>query len=83
MIMANVLKEIIELLVGGISGMAKGLASGINEYVTDLFLVSSETGGVTGLSTFGGMVAIFGGIALAVGITRRIFNWLISLGGKN
>lgn len=82
MIMANVLKEIIELLVGGISGMAKGLASGINEYVSDLFIATGE-GSAMGLSTFGGMVAIFGGIALAVGITRRIFNWLISLGGRN
>ncbi len=80
--MSNVLKEIIDLLVGGISGMATGLAQGINTYVSDLFIKTGE-GGAQSLSTFGGMVAIFGGIALAVGITRRIFSWLVSLGGRN
>lgn len=80
--MSNVLKQIVELLVGGITGMAQGLASGINQYVTDLFIETSTEGAQT-LSVFGGMVAIFGGIALAVGITRRIFSWLISLGGRN
>lgn len=80
--MTAILQEIIELLVGGISGMAKGLGTGINQYVSDLFIKTSEAGAQS-LSTFGGMVAIFGGIALAVGITRRLFNWLISLGGRN
>lgn len=80
--MAQLLNQIVELLVGGITGMATGLGRGINQYVTDLFIVTGE-GGVMSLSSFGGMVAIFGGIALAVGITRRIFNWLISLGGRH
>lgn len=80
--MAQLLNQIVELLVGGITGMATGLGRGINQYVSDLFIVTSE-GGVMSLSSFGGMVAIFGGIALAVGITRRIFNWLISLGGRH
>lgn len=80
--MAQLLNQIVELLVGGITGMATGLGRGINQYVADLFIVTSE-GGVMSLSSFGGMVAIFGGIALAVGITRRIFNWLISLGGRH
>lgn len=80
--MAQLLNQIVELLVGGITGMATGLGKGINQYVTDLFIVTAEGGGMS-LSSFGGMVAIFGGIALAVGITRRIFNWLISLGGRH
>lgn len=80
--MAQLLNQIVELLVGGITGMATGLGKGINQYVTDLFIVTAESGTMS-LSSFGGMVAIFGGIALAVGITRRIFNWLISLGGRN
>ncbi len=80
--MAQLLNQIVELLVGGITGMATGLGKGINQYVTDLFIVTAE-GGAMFLSSFGGMVAIFGGIALAVGITRRIFNWLISLGGRH
>lgn len=80
--MAQLLNQIVELLVGGITGMATGLGRGINQYVTDLFIVTTESGAMS-LSSFGGMVAIFGGIALAVGITRRIFNWLVSLGGRH
>lgn len=80
--MAQLLNQIIELLIGGITGMATGLGNGINEYVTKLFIVTGE-GGATSLSSFGAMVAIFGGIALAVGITRRVFNWLITLGGRH
>lgn len=80
--MAQLLNQIVELLVGGITGMATGLGKGINQYVTDLFILTAEDGAMS-LSSFGGMVAIFGGIALAVGITRRIFNWLISLGGRH
>ena len=78
--MVNVLKEFIQLLVGGIEEMASGIGSGVNAYVQDLFLAVSETGEVTGLSTFGAVVAIFGGIALAVTITTLIFNWVKSLG---
>lgn len=58
--MVNVMKEFIQLLVSGIGELAKGLGTGVNGYVQDLFLVTSETGEVTGLSTFGAVVAIFG-----------------------
>lgn len=78
--MGAVLTEFIELLVSGISALASGIGSGVNGYVQDLFLTVSETGEVTGLSTFGGIVAIFGGIALAVGLTTLIFNWIRSIG---
>ena len=78
--MTTILTEFIQLLVGGISELAKGIGSGVNGFVKDLFLVTGENGSITGLSTFGGVVAIFGGIALAVGITTLIFNWIRSIG---
>lgn len=78
--MANILQEFIELLVGGISNLASGIGSGVNGFVQDLFLTVGTDGAVTGLSTFGGVVAIFGGISLAVGITTLIFNWIRSIG---
>lgn len=78
--MANILTEFIQLLVGGISELATGIGSGVNGFVQDLFLTVSTDGAVTGLSTFGGVVAIFGGIALATGITKLIFNWIRSIG---
>lgn len=78
--MANILQEFIELLVGGISNLASGIGSGVNGFVQDLFLTVGTDGAVTGLSTFGGVVAIFGGISLAVGLTTLIFNWIRSIG---
>ena len=63
--MSSALTEFIGLLVGGISEMAQGIGSGLNQAVTDLFLATdSTTHAVTGLSTFGGVTAIFAGIAL-------------------
>lgn len=78
--MGDILSEFIQLLVGGISDLATGIGSGVNGFVKDLFLVVDSTGAISGLSTFGGIVAIFGGIALAVGITTLIFNWIRSIG---
>lgn len=78
--MSAVLTEFIGLLVGGITELASGIGSGVQQYVTDLFLTTGENGTITGLSTFGGVVAIFGGIALAVGLTTLIFNWVRSIG---
>lgn len=78
--MSNILTEFIELLVGGITKLATGIGQGVNGFVADLFLKTGENGAVTGLSTFGGVIAIFGGIGLAVGITTLIFNWIRSIG---
>lgn len=78
--MANILTEFIQLLVGGITELAAGIGNGVNGFVQDLFLTVGTDGTVTGLSTFGGVVAIFGGVALATGITKLIFNWIRSIG---
>lgn len=78
--MTEILTEFIDLLVGGITNLATGIGSGVNGFVQDLFLRVSDSGAVEGLSTFGGVVAIFGGIGLAVGITTLIFNWIRSIG---
>lgn len=78
--MATVLTEFINILVGGVTQMATGLAGGIVAMVKALFLEVSEQGAVTGLSIFGGVIAIFAGISLAVGITTRVYLWVTSLG---
>lgn len=80
--MGNVLSEFIEILVGGISSLASGIGSGVNGFVQDLFLTVGTDGAVTGLSTFGGVTAIFGGVGLAVGLTTLIFNWIRSIGNN-
>lgn len=79
--MSNVLTEFINLLVGGIVDLGKGIAEGVAEMAKALFLeTDATTHAVTGLSVFGGIVAIFAGIALAVGITTRVYTWVTSLG---
>ena len=78
--MTSVLEEMIELLTGGITGIATGIGTGVQSLVSNLFL--DTTGASPVLSTFGAVVCIFGGIALAVGLSRLIFNWIQSLGAR-
>lgn len=81
--MASVLQEFVNILVSGITDLASGIASGIVSMAKALFLevtVSEGVETVTGLSVFGGIVAIFAGLALAIGITTRVYTWVTSLG---
>lgn len=76
--MSGVLTEIVTLLTAGISGMASGIGQGLQSLVTNIFLDS--TGSSPALSTFGGVIVIFGAVALAIGLSRFIVNWLTSWG---
>ena len=80
--MGSLLTEIVTLLTGGIAQFGEGLASGIISFVEDIFVVVDSSGSTTTykLTTFGGLVIIFAGVALAVGITRLIMNYVTSLG---
>lgn len=79
--MSNVLTEIIGLLTDGITGIAEGIGGGLQNLVTEIFLTTGE-GGAQSLSIFGGVIVIFAGIALAVGLSRLVVNWVTSLGGS-
>lgn len=76
--MSALLQEIISLLVSGITQLASGIGSGLKELVTSIFLDTS--GNTTTLSTFGGVIVVFAGIALAIGLSRWVVNWLTSFG---
>lgn len=79
--MATVLQEFVEILVSGIVSLAEGIASGVVAMAKALFLnTNATTGAVEGLSIFGGIVAIFAGLALAITITTRVYTWVTSLG---
>lgn len=56
--MPAVLDEIVTILVGGLNSMASGIAGGLNSMAQALFVDTS--GSTTKLTTFGGIVAIFG-----------------------
>lgn len=78
--MSEVLKSFIQIFISGLTDFAKGIGAAINDTVASMFLVTNEAGTVTGLSTFGGVLAIFAGISLAVGITKLIFHFVKGLG---
>lgn len=80
-----ILAEIISLLVGGISGVAKGIGSGLSELAQSIFLATTGAGetATTGLSVFGTLIIIFAGISLAIGLSRWVLNFVTSLGARN
>ena len=74
--MISILQEIISILTAGISGIASGIGSGLTELATNIFLVEAGNS----LSVFGGLIVVFAGIALAVGLCRWFMNFVTSLG---
>ena len=80
--MSGILTEIIELLTGGITGVATGIGQGFSTLAENIFLISSTDGAQT-LSVFGAIVVIFAGISLALGLIRWVLNFITSLGAKN
>lgn len=80
--MISVLQEIISILVGGITGIAEGIGSGLQTLAESIFLTTTEGGAMT-LSVFGGLIAVFAGISLAVGLSRWVVSWVSSLGARN
>lgn len=75
----TILTEIIQILVGGITGIATGIGQGLQTLVTNIFLTGGEN---TQLSTYGILTVCFAGIALAIGLSRAVIMWVGSLGGK-
>lgn len=77
--MIAILSEIIKILVAGITGVAQGIGSGLTTLAQSIFL-GSEAGT---LSVFGGLVVVFAGISLAIGLCRWVVDWITSLGARN
>lgn len=82
--MSGVLQEIVGILVGGLQSMASGIAQGLNTMATALFVTGEgTTASPYTLTVFGGITAVFAGIALAVGLTALVTKWIMSLGARN
>lgn len=80
--MSQLLQEIITLLTGGITQLATGVGAGLKSLVTSIFIEVGE-GGAQTLSTFGGIVVVFAGISLAIGLCRWVMSFVTSLGAFN
>ncbi|MBQ8429140.1 MAG: hypothetical protein IJX30_03480 [Clostridia bacterium] len=77
----TILTQIIEILVGGITGIAQGVGAGLSTLATSIFL--EGTGETQTLSVFGTLVIVFAGISLAMGLCRWVLNFITSLGARN
>lgn len=80
--MSGILSEIIELLTGGITGVAEGIGTGFSTLAQNIFL-NVATDGTSTLSVFGALVVIFAGVSLALGLIRWVLNFITSLGARN
>lgn len=81
----EIMQSIIEILVGGISGVASGVGEGLSTLAQSIFLQTTGEGAeaVTELSTFGVLIVVFAGISLAIGLCRWVVNFISSLGARN
>lgn len=77
----QILQAIIEILVGGIQGVATGIGEGLSTLAKSIFL-TGEAGAET-LSVFGVLIVSFAGISLAIGLCRWVVNFVTSLGARN
>lgn len=78
--MATVLTEFVAILIGAIKDLAMGIAEGVTAMAQALFLKTSEAGAVTGLSVFGGIIAIFAALGIATAVTTKVYVWVTTLG---
>ena len=81
----QIMQAVIEILVGGITEVAKGIGSGLSTLAQSVFLSTTGTGETaqTTLSTFGVLIIVFAGISLAIGLSRWVVNFVASLGARN
>lgn len=81
----EIMKAIIEILVGGISGVATGIGQGLSTLAQSVFLQTTGEGAsaTTSLSVFGVLVVVFAGISLAIGLSRWVVNFVASLGARD
>lgn len=75
------LTEAITLITGGIVGVAGAIGTGLSTLVQDLAITG--TGESATMSAFMSVVFVFGGISLALALSRWVVNLLASLGNRN
>lgn len=77
---AEIVTEIVEILVSGLTSLGTGIGSGVANFASALAFTG--TGDNQTLSVYFILVIVFAGVSLAIGLTTLIFNWLSSLGNR-
>lgn len=78
----DILTQIVNILTGGLVSFGQGLGSGIQAIVQALFIQVDSGTGAQSLTLFGTLIVVFAAVSLAVGITRKLFAWVTSLGAN-
>lgn len=73
---AAIAKQILDALTSGLTGLVKVVPESIKNTFENLFLTTTGTGesATTNVSTFAIVMLVFGGVALAFGITKLVFH---------
>lgn len=77
----QILQEIISIITGGISGVATGIGQGLSTLASNIFLTG--TGENQTISTFGILVLVFAGVALALGLCRLVVKFITGFGNSS
>lgn len=80
--MGAIVTEIVGIMTQGLTGIATGIGGGLSTLVQEIFLNVGEDG-ATELSLFGGVIVVFAGISLAIGLSKWVVNWVTSLGASH
>lgn len=79
--MGAIVTEIVGILTQGIAGIAEGIGGGLATLVQNIFLDTTADGNK--LSLFGGVIVVFAGVSLAIGLSKWVVNWVTSLGASH
>lgn len=81
--MEALLGEIVRILTAGITGIASSVGQGVTSLVQNIFLTGQgTTESPYGLSVFGGVIIVFAGISLAIGLCRWVMSFVTTLGAR-
>lgn len=76
--MSDMLNSFLTILLGSITQVATAIGNGLSALVKAIFITT--TGSTSTLSDFGGIVALFAGISLALGLAYWVVNFIRSFG---
>ena len=79
------IQEILGMLGEGVSTLGTNIATGVGDTAKALFVVETTTSSGTtyNLSVFGTIIVVFAGVAIAIGLTKLVMHFVMSLGGKS